>query len=165
MKPTLLSLPLAGLLLACAPQIAGATDTNSTNGSPRWSDASPVGETTLTKDAFIGSWSGRFSNGELAFRREWKMRRNADGTFTISFQRYLKGKLVDSGEAKGKWWLADGFYREVIGGEDEVHSYRFIILSPREILFEKPSSGYLFIDRKDPNQAAGPTTPSGRGSS
>ncbi len=149
--------PLSAFFLFCL-ALCGCTNaplqissTPSTEAS-RWSDSTVQDKGKKRPSTFVGTWTGRFSNGELAFRREWTVERHSDGTYTISYKRYMEEKLVDSVRENGSWWTEDGLYRETTEGEFEVHSYRFLILSENEILFEKPTSGYTFIDRRRPNK-------------
>lgn len=106
----------------------------------------------------VGVWQGsEFEKQVKGLKKEWKMTRRDDGTFTLDFTTTYDGetdKLIEN----GNWWVEDNKFFEYHEDSDKTDTYKYIVLNKDQIQFEMISTGvefedenYTFIDTRVSN--------------
>jgi hypothetical protein len=109
-----------------------------------------------TDDSFVGTFFGGNPNRSCG-AVWWKIVRNKEGNYTISFFRDSERKLLKFSE-EGNWWIKDGHYYAIAPEHMETPDvYKVKVLSKSEIQFTSHKydesaeckDNYKFIDRKE----------------
>lgn len=106
----------------------------------------------------VGFWEGSENDKQLeGMKKEWKMTRNSDGTFLLSFKTSYEGEVDEFTEA-GKWWVEGTTFYEYHSNSEKTDHYKYTVLNKDEVKFEMISTelefantNYVFIDKRVSN--------------
>ena len=127
---------------------------------------------TLTKTSenkidpkLVGVWEGSETDQQVkGIKKEWKMTRNEDGTFTLLFKTTNQDEVEEFTES-GKWWVQGNKFHELHEDSGKTDIYNYTVLNNQEIKFEMQKTAmefnepnYTFIDKRVNENAYSKTT-------
>ncbi|WP_367754603.1 hypothetical protein [Flavobacterium sp. WC2430] len=103
----------------------------------------------------IGVWKGSENGKQIAnLTKEWEMKRNSDGTFTINFTT-ISDSITDEFEESGNWWIKGKKFYEYHDDSKETDIYNYTILNEEQVKFKMiktdidfAEENYTFVDTK-----------------
>lgn len=106
----------------------------------------PIGKQIDKK--LVGIWEGSETDKQVkGLKKEWRMIRNDDGTFTLNFKTTYQGEIDELIE-KGKWWTNENTFYEYHENSDKTDTYKYIILNKNQVRFEILSTSVELEDKK-----------------
>lgn len=88
------------------------------------------------KNTLIGTWSGSEEGYQIkGVTKYWVQERKKNGTLILMYTAITECKAINLVE-RGKWWIKDGLFYEVIDGSDKPDIYEVKILEDGKIHFK-----------------------------
>lgn len=88
------------------------------------------------KNILIGTWSGSEEGYQIkGVTKYWVQERKKNGTFILMYTAITECKAINLVE-RGKWWIKDGLFYEVMDGSDKPDIYEVKILEDGKIHFK-----------------------------
>jgi hypothetical protein len=88
------------------------------------------------KNKLIGSWSGSEEGYQIkGVTKYWVQERKKNGTLILMYTAITECKAINLVE-RGKWWIKDGLFYEVMDGSDKPDIYEVKILEDGKIHFK-----------------------------
>lgn len=88
------------------------------------------------KNTLIGIWSGSEEGYQIkGVTKYWVQERKKDGTLILMYTAITECKAINLVE-RGKWWIKDGLFYEVMDGSDKPDIYEVKILEDGKIHFK-----------------------------
>lgn len=118
-----------------------------------------VDENKKIDTQLIGTWGGEETNQQIeGFYKKWKMTRNGDGTFSISFFAQ-KGDFIQESLETGNWWVEGDIFYEYHNSSNKTDIYKYKIIDKNNVQFILSDSemkfnvgNYTFIDKRLPKE-------------
>jgi len=88
------------------------------------------------KNILIGTWSGSEEGQQIkGVTKYWVQERKKNGTLILMYTAITECKAINLVE-RGKWWIKDGLFYEVMDGSDKPDIYEVKILEDGKIHFK-----------------------------
>jgi hypothetical protein len=95
----------------------------------------------------VGNWQGSEIDKQIiGMKKEWKMVRNNDGTFSLDFKTNNDGDISEFTE-NGNWWVEGNKFYEYHEVSGKTDTYLYSVLNKDQIQFEMLNTGVDFDDK------------------